>query len=214
MFSVRTYPWDELTGLHHEMKKGRNHMNVLKVVMIVALFLGLVPVVAAGQAHSPADREISAPDRALAEQIAKNVRRYVFYTIYDDVDIAVKNGVVTLTGRVTMPYKAEEIENLAARVDGVRSVNNQVLTLPVGSFDDQLRASIASRIYRDPLFWNYAIQVHPPIHIIVEHGRVTLTGVVSSVVEKMKAETIARGTFGVLGVENRLRIEGEETPES
>ena len=42
------------------------------------------------------------------------------------------------------------------------------------------------------------------------HGRVILTGVGLSEVERRKAEVLARGVFGVLNVENKLRLEGEE----
>lgn len=118
-------------------------------------------------------------------------------------------GVVTLTGRVTMPYKADALVELASRVIGVQEVQNQIGTLPVSMMDDQLRYTIARRIYGDPLFWNYAIQVSPPIHIVVENGRVTLTGVVQSEVERRKAEVVARSTFGVFSVENTLRLEHE-----
>ena len=58
-----------------------------------------------------------------------------------------------------------------------------------------------------PLFWNYAIQVDPLIHVIVRHGRVTITRVVLSEVERRKAEVIARSVFGALSVENQLRLE-------
>ena len=147
-------------------------------------------------------------DSAVAEDIAEKVRRYVFYTIYDDVNIQVHDGVVTLTGRVTMPFKANEMAALGSRVHGVKEVNNQIQALPVSGFDDQLRASVASRIYRDPLFWNYATQINPPIHLIVENSRLTLVGVVDSELQRRKAEIIARSTFGVLGVKNKLRVEG------
>ena len=40
-----------------------------------------------------------------------------------------------------------------------------------------------------------------------EGGRVTLTGAVNSNIEKVKAESIARSTFGVFSVENRLRTD-------
>jgi hyperosmotically inducible protein len=148
-----------------------------------------------------------ASDTEIAEQIGQRVRQYVFYTIYDDVNVAVRNGRVQLTGRVTEPYKAKEIANLAGRVPGVLEVRNDIQTLPASPFDDQLRTFIASQIYRDPLFWGYSLQVNPPLHIIVDNGRVTLTGVVSSEVEKREAEMIARSTFGVLSVENKLQVE-------
>ena len=148
-------------------------------------------------------------DQTLATEIAKRVRQYVFYTVYDDIEASVRDGVVTLTGKVTMPHKASEIADLVARVHGVREIDNKIYTLPVSTFDDQLRLTIASQIYRDPLFWNYAIQVNPPIHIVVENGRVTLSGVVNSEVERRKAESIARTTFGVFSVDNKLRLDRE-----
>ena len=148
-------------------------------------------------------------DQMIADEVAKRIRQYVFFTIYDDVNGSVRDGVVTLTGKVTMPYQASEIGDLVARVPGVREVDNTISTLPVSPFDDQLRIAIASQIYRDPLFWNYAIQVNPPIHIVVENGHVTLTGVVNSEVERRKAESVARTTFGVFSVDNKLQLDSE-----
>lgn len=146
-------------------------------------------------------------DQATGDEIAKRVRRYVFYTIFDDVSGTVSDGKVTLRGRVTMPYKAQEIAELASRVHGVQDVMNEIETLPVSAFDDQLRSVVATGIYRHPLFWKYAIQVSPPIHIVVEHGRVTLTGVVHSEVERRTAEIIARSAFGAFSVDNQLRTD-------
>ena len=148
-------------------------------------------------------------DEALANEVANNVRRYVFYTVFDDVEGNVHDGVVTLTGMVTAPYKATEIADLAARAHGVREVDNKIKTLPASTFDDQLRFTIASRIYRDPLFWNYAIQANPPIHVVVENGHVTLAGVVNSEVERRIADSIARTTLGSFTVENKLRLDSE-----
>jgi len=149
-------------------------------------------------------------DEVIAGLVATRLRRYVFLTIFDDADVEVDHGAVTLTGRVTMPYKAEAFADLAARVPGVQEVRNHVKTLPVSTFDDQLRYAVARGIYGDELFASYAIQANPPVHIIVEHGNVTLTGVVFSEVERRKAEAIARNTFAVMSVTNKLRIEMED----
>jgi osmotically-inducible protein OsmY len=148
-------------------------------------------------------------DETIGEAVAAKLRRYVFFTVFDDVDVEVNDGVATLTGYVTMPYKSHAMVELASRVDGVQQVVDKLEVLPVSGFDDQIRYAAAVRIYNDPLFWNYAIQVNPPIHIVVKHGRVTLSGVVMSEVERRKAELIARGIFGVLSVENKLRLERE-----
>jgi osmotically-inducible protein OsmY len=155
--------------------------------------------------------EITVPrggrDATIAEAIAAKLQRYVFFSIFDDADVAVDRGVVTLTGRVTMPYKAEAFADLAAQVPGVQEVRNEVRTLPVSHYDDQIRYAIARRIYGDELFVSYATQANPPIHIIVERGAVTLTGAVGSEVERRMAETIARGTFSVMSVTNKLRVD-------
>jgi hyperosmotically inducible protein len=149
-------------------------------------------------------------DERIAAQVAQRLRRYVFFTIFDDADVEAHDGIITLTGRVTMPYKAEAFVDLAAHVPGVQEVRNEVRTLPSSLFDDQLRYAVARQIYGDSLFSRYATQVNPPVHVIVERGRVTLTGVVFSEVERRKAEAIARGTFSVMGVTNKLRIERED----
>jgi hyperosmotically inducible protein len=49
---------------------------------------------------------------------------------------------------------------------------------------------------------------NPPIHIVVDRGRVTLTGVVMNEVEKMLARSIATGS-GAFSVTNELRTEAE-----
>ena len=149
-------------------------------------------------------------DERIAAQVAQRLRRYVFYTIFDDASVEVDSGVVTLTGRVTMPYKADAFADLAAHVPGVQEVRNEVRTLPTSLFDDQLRYAVARQIYGDSLFSRYAIQTNPPVHVIVERGNVTLTGAVFSEVERRKAEAIARGTFSVMSVTNKLRIERED----
>jgi hyperosmotically inducible protein len=145
-------------------------------------------------------------DEKVAAEVVKAVNRYPYFTIYDDVNLAIDEGHVTLTGRVTMPFKAEEIGERAAKVLGVQSVSNEIQTLPTNIGDQRLRAALAYRIYGDSLFREYAHRANPPIHIVVERGRVALTGAVRSEVEKRKAEHIARSTFGVFSVENRLHV--------
>jgi hypothetical protein len=52
--------------------------------------------------------------------------------------------------RFGVPYNS-----CARPANPAREVDNKISTLPVSVFDNQLRATIAGRIYRDPLFWNY-----------------------------------------------------------
>ncbi len=151
------------------------------------------------------------PDRRdvrLADDIVHQVNTYSRFTIFDDVNARIDQGVVTLTGKVTMPFKKNDIGKRIAGIDGVREVENNIDVLPVSQFDDQLRYRVARAIYGHPSFWNYAAMANPPIHIIVESGRVTLTGVVNSNVERMLARSLATG-LGEFSVESELRTDAE-----
>ena len=147
-------------------------------------------------------------DLQVFNDVAKSVNRYVHFTIFDDINASVNNGVVTLTGRVTMPYKRDDIMKRVADVDGVREVRDNIEVLPVSPSDDRLRYQIARTIYSNPNFWNYAIGPNPSIHIIVEHGHVTLTGVVNSDVDRMLARSLVT-QFGVMSVTNELKTDAE-----
>jgi hyperosmotically inducible protein len=54
--------------------------------------------------------------------------------------------------------------------------------------------------------------VNPPIHIIVENGRVTLEGVVNSNVDRMLARSIA-SSFDAFEVTNNLKTDAEAKAE-
>jgi len=152
-----------------------------------------------------------APDRRdtkVGDAIVKQVNTYSRFTIFDDVNASIDQGAVVLTGRVTMPFKKDDIGKRIAGIDGVTSVQNNIQVLPVSQFDDQLRHRVARAIYGNPSFWNYAAMANPPIHIIVENGRVTLTGVVNSNVERALARSLATG-LGEFSVDSQLRTDAE-----
>jgi hyperosmotically inducible protein len=155
-----------------------------------------------------ASAQMGARDRQVIEQISQQVDRYTQYTIFDSVSASVEDGRVILTGWVTMPYKKDDIEQRVRRVDGVTAIENAIGVLPVSHFDDELRFRIARAIYGNSSFWQYAAMVNPPIHILVNRGRVTLEGVVNSNVERMLARSLATG-FGAFEVTNLLRTDAE-----
>jgi osmotically-inducible protein OsmY len=147
-------------------------------------------------------------DVRLAEDVGHSITGYAKLTIFDDINATVENGMVALTGKVTMPYKKDDLEKRIAKIDGVRSVRNDIGVLPVSQFDDELRYRVSRAIYGNPTFWNYAAMANPPIHIIVEGGHVTLAGVVNSNVERMLARSLATG-LGELSVTNALKTDAE-----
>jgi hyperosmotically inducible periplasmic protein len=147
-------------------------------------------------------------DLGIALDISRQIERYPQFTIFDYVTGTVENGVVTLTGKVTMPFKKNDIARKAGEINGVREVLNQIDVLPVSIYDERLRAQIARAIYGNSAFWQYRAMANPPIHIIVDGGHVTLTGVVNSNVERMLARSLAIG-FGEFSVTNDLRTDAE-----
>jgi osmotically-inducible protein OsmY len=69
-----------------------------------------------------------------------------------------------------------------------------------------LRTEIASRIYQHPLFRGYSVLEYPPIHVLVDGGRVVLAGRVATALERNTAEGIACAVDGILSVDNRLVV--------
>ena len=147
-------------------------------------------------------------DLQIFRDISSQVQRYSQFTIFDNIEASVTQGRVELTGWVTMPFKKDDIERRIRRVDGVVSVENGIQVLPVSQFDDELRFRIARAIYGHSSFWNYAAMANPPIHIVVNRGRVTLAGVVQSNVERQLARSLATG-FGSFEVVNNLKTDNE-----
>lgn len=140
--------------------------------------------------------------------VSRQVLRYPHFTVFDNVQAGVEQGVVTLTGKVTMPYKSTDIERQVAKLKGVSQVHNRIEVLPVSQFDDDLRMGIARAIYGNSNFWGYGSRVNPPIHIIVDRGHVTLEGVVNSNVDRVMARSLASG-FSAFSLTNNLKTDAE-----
>lgn len=155
-------------------------------------------------AWAAADRK----DLQVAHDVSRQVLTYPQFSIFDSVHMQVDNGTVTLTGKVTMPYKKNDIEKRVAKIDGVHQVVNNITVLPVSIFDDELRFRIARAIYGNSNFWNYGSMANPPIHVIVENGHVTLDGVVNSNTDRMLARSIA-SSYGAFSVTNDLKTDSE-----
>lgn len=140
--------------------------------------------------------------------VTRQVSGYVYFSIFDNVRAEVDNGVVTLTGKVTLPFKAKDIEKRVARIAGVTTVRNELETLPVSGMDNRLRLGIARAIYANPALQMYGWGANPSIHVVVERGRVTLDGIVNSDADRTIAEMVAR-QFSTFGVTNELRTTAE-----
>jgi hyperosmotically inducible protein len=178
---------------------------------VAALFITL------GTLSSASAQTLSQDERlALFKAAQREVLGYSQFGIFDSVHARVgDNGVIELTGKVTMPYKRTAIERRVSRAAGIRGLVNRIEVLPVSQFDDRLRLQIARALYSNPHFIGYGHRANPPVHIIVEHGRVTLDGVVNSNVDRMLARSIASSflSLGPINVQLKTNAEAREEME-
>jgi hyperosmotically inducible protein len=165
--------------------------------VVIALLIAVTPARAADKENVRVFRDVQ-----------RQVLQYPHFTIFDSVDAQVEHGIVTLSGKVTMPYKKDDIERRVSKLPSVKEVRNRITVLPVSQFDDDLRFRIARAIYSNGNFRPYAFMANPPIHVIVERGRVTLVGVVNSEVDRALARSIATN-FLAFEVKNDLKTEAE-----
>jgi len=117
--------------------------------------------------------------------------------------IDVKDGVVTLSGHVDSYAKRWAAERAVKRVSGVKAVAEEIkVTLP-GTYRraDEDIALAASNI----LDWDYWVP-HDRVKVMVQNGRVTLSGDVDWYYQKERAEDAVRHLIGVLGVINSITI--------
>ncbi len=144
-------------------------------------------------------------DEKLAKEVMDKIQHYALFTVFDDFQGRINNGVVYLGGAVTEPKKLDDVIERVAKIKGVQAIQNKVSVLPANQSDDRLRVQIANAIYQLPEFENYSM-ADPPIHIIVDRGHVTLVGFVRAELEKRKAVEAARFVSGVLALEDRVEV--------
>jgi len=130
-----------------------------------------------------------------------------YLNVFDDISFRIDGNTVTLFGDVTKPSLKSDAGNVVKHVEGVARVENQIEVLPLSPFDEGIRLRAARAIYGYPALQRYAAGAQPSIHIIVKNGNVTLTGFVSSDMDKQLAFMRANGVPGVFAVNNHLQVE-------
>ena len=165
---------------------------------------------------------------ALAKEVRKQIVMQPRFGVFDNIHFAIQGGdTVILRGEASRPTLKSGIENSVKKINGVKTVTNDIDVLPVSPNDDRLRATLYGSIYSYPALQKYTsnrggmsrtpsvaraaggITNDPPIgyhaiHIIVKNGNVTLTGVVDSDSDLAIAEMRANTVPGVFSVDNQL----------
>jgi osmotically-inducible protein OsmY len=146
------------------------------------------------------------------EQIQQEVLRELKFEASlqpNEIGVAVKDGVVTLTGWVDSFLKRWTAEEAAHRVHGVRAVANDIeVKLPVSS--ERTDADIAAAVSR-ALEWDAFVPVDK-IDVTVSKGWVTLKGEVEWGFQRADAERVVRRITGVRGVSNQITVRPRVKP--
>jgi osmotically-inducible protein OsmY len=126
-----------------------------------------------------------------------------------DVAVAVKNGVVTLTGFVRSYAHKLAAERAAKSVAGVVGLANDVEVRLPGA-DERPDPEIAREVAAELKVWLPASSEH--IKPVVKNGWVTLEGEVEWNYQRDYAERGIRWIKGVKGVSNLVRLKPRVTP--
>ena len=184
-------------------------------VVIVALLAAAVAV--AGQKpqeQKPSQRQVFTPGPPDESQLAQKVRHSLlmlpYYSIFDDLYFRLNGGVVTLEGACPPepPWDIKSDAEAAVKtLPGVTKVINNIKVLPLSPMDWQIRRAEARAIYGDAdIGMRYGYQALPSIHIIVENGHVTLTGVVDNQFDDTLIRTNANQVPNVFSVTDNLVV--------
>src|SRR6266516_6747373 len=127
----------------------------------------------------------------------------------NEIGVAVKDGVVTLTGWVDSYLKKLAAEEAAHRVPGVKAVANDIEVRLPGSAE-RTDADLAAAVL-NALKWEADIPTGK-IDVTVSQGWVTLKGEVEYGFQKRLAEQAVQRLSGVKGVTNLIVVKPHVEP--
>jgi hyperosmotically inducible protein len=147
-------------------------------------------------------------------RITKEVRHQILslpdFGTFDNIAFKLNGYDVTLYGQVVQPSLKDSAEKVVKKIEGVEHVDNRIEVLSTSSNDDRLRRDLFIAIYRYGPLQHYGVGSNRPIRIIVNHGNVTLEGVVDRESDKNMAGIRANGVPGVFSVKNNLMVPAKE----
>ena len=127
----------------------------------------------------------------------------------DDIAVAVRDGVVTLSGFADSYADKWRAERVTSGINGVKAVANDIqVKLPSSS---QRTDPDIARAAVDALKWNISVP-QDRIKVKVDSGWVTLEGDVDFYFQKQAAERAVRYLIGVKGVSNLISVRSTTKP--
>jgi osmotically-inducible protein OsmY len=147
-------------------------------------------------------------DNSLLDDVVLELKWDPKISSASDISVAVKDGVVTLSGFVPSFWEKDAAEKAVKRVYGVRGIANDI---EVKLFWQRTDPEIA----RDAV---HELERHVSIpadriKVTVKDGWVTLEGTVDWEFQKILAKSAVKKLKGVTGVTNKIEIKPKVTPQ-
>jgi osmotically-inducible protein OsmY len=127
----------------------------------------------------------------------------------NEIGVAVKDGVVTLTGYVDSYLKKWSAEKAAQRVRGAKAVASEIEVRLPGS--SQKTDSDIAKAAVQALEWDAFVPTGK-VKVTVDNGWVTLDGEVDWQFQRLDADRVVRRLTGVKGVTNLITVKPRATP--
>ncbi|MFW5329617.1 BON domain-containing protein [Hydrogenophaga sp. ZJX-1] len=128
-----------------------------------------------------------------------------------EVGVAVKDGVVTLSGHLDTLAQKHEVEKVVQRVAGVRAVAVEIdvkLTADSARSDSEIAHAVETAFT-----WHNSVPANR-IQVKVEKGWVTLAGEVDWEYQRAAAANLVRPLIGVMGIHNNIVLKRRTTPDN
>ena len=126
------------------------------------------------------------------------------YKVPDDrIFVNVLDGTVTLTGTVDWYYQRLAASDDAAKIKGVKSVDNQITVMQPEASAEAISSGIARAFARNAELYD------DNVNVSVNGGHVTLSGTVETWSERDMAEDVAWRSPGVTSLTNDILVLAE-----
>ena len=145
--------------------------------------------------------------RTIEQNVQRQILRMPRYEVFDHIGFTVNGGTVTLFGKVRNAINKSDAENRVEDIAGVTQVVNNIEVLPLGSFDESIRANLYRRLSNSGGLSRYLWTVNPSVRLIVDRGHVTLEGFVATKGDYDSMNVLAHGVSGVFSVTNNLVVD-------
>lgn len=146
-------------------------------------------------------------DASIREAVIAELKWDPKITTPDDIAVATKDGVVTLTGFVHSYWEKDAAEKAAKRVYGVKGIANDIEVKTTWTRTDP---EIAREAVQE--IQNHVSLPADRIKVTVKNGWVTLEGSVDWQYQKVLAESTVKKLRGVFGVSNNIEVKPSISP--